>query len=85
GKQFRLRKTEVSGLDPQAASALKWPMQPGDIFNNELFEKLFTDNKDILPAEASPTNLELRKNEKNGTVDIRLAFPTCPVTDAATR
>ncbi len=85
GKQFRLRKTEVSGLDPQAASALKWPMRPGDIFNNELFKDFFTDNKGILPAGTSPRNLELRKNEKNGTVDLRLVFPACTGLEAATR
>ena len=85
GKQFRLRKTEVQGLNPQSESALMWPMQPGDIFNGELFENFFTDNKDILPAGASPRNAELKKNEKSGTVDIRLVFPTCTGLEAATR
>ena len=85
GKQFRLRKTEVQGLNPQSESALKWPMHPGDIFNNELFEDFFTDNKDILPAGASPRNAELIKNEKYGTVDIRFVFPTCTGMEAAAR
>ena len=85
GKQFRLRKTEVQGLNPQSESALKWPMHPGDIFNNELFEDFFTDNKDILPAGASPRNAELIKNEKYGTVDIRFVFPTCTGMEEAAR
>ena len=85
GRQFRLRKTEVYGLEPQAANALKWPMHPGDIFNNELFEDFFTDNKGILPAGASPRNVELKKNEKSRTVDIRLVFPACTGLEAATR
>ena len=85
GRQFRLRKAEVQGLEPHAANALRWPMQPGDIFNNKLLEDFFTDNKGTLPAGTSPSNVELKKNEKYGTVDIRLVFPACPATEAATR
>jgi outer membrane protein assembly factor BamA len=78
GRQFRIRKREVQGLDPQTESRLKWRIQPGDVFNNELFEEFFVDNKDILPSGASPTNAELRKNEKFGTVDVLFRFPICP-------
>ena len=56
GKQFAFAIRSLCSTRRRQARSLKWPMQPGDIFNNELFEKLFTDNKDILPAEASPTD-----------------------------
>jgi len=78
GRQFRVRKIEVQGLDPQTESALKWRIHQGDIFNFELFKEFFADNKDILPPGTSPENAELFKNEKNGTLDVRFRFPTCP-------
>ena len=78
GKQFRIRSVDVQGLDPQTRGALKWRLQPGDLFNYEFFKDFFTDNKNILPSGASPLNAELRKNEKSGTVDIRFVFPSCP-------
>lgn len=77
GKQYRVRKLEVQGLDPRTEGILKWRIQPGDLFNNELFEDFFADNKDVLPAGASPINADLTKNEKNGTVDIRVVLHTC--------
>ena len=78
GKQFRVRTVEVQGLDPQTKGALKWRLQPGDLFNYEFFKDFFTDNENILPSGASPLNAELSKNEKSGTVDIRFVFPSCP-------
>jgi hypothetical protein len=78
GKQYRVRKLEVQGLSPQTEGILKWRIQSGDPFNNELFEDFFVDNKDVLPAGASARNADLRKNYRNGTVDIRINFPTCP-------
>lgn len=78
GKPFQIRSVEVQGLNPQTRENLKWRLQPGDIFNYELFKDFFTDNKDILPSDASPSNAELHKDEKNGTVDVRFVFPSCP-------
>jgi hypothetical protein len=78
GKQFRVRRVEVQGLDPQTRDILKWRFQAGDLFNFELLKAFFTDNKNILPSGASLLNTELIKNEKNGMVDMRLVFPSCP-------
>jgi len=78
GKQYRIRSVEVQGLDPQMKGALKWRLQPGDLFNYELFKDFFTDNENVLPSGASPVNAELHKDEKNGTVDIRFVLPSCP-------
>jgi outer membrane protein assembly factor BamA len=78
GKPFRIRSVEVQGLNLQTKAALNWRIQAGDLFDYELFKDFFTDNKDILPSDASPSNAELHKDEKNGTVDIRFVFPSCP-------
>jgi hypothetical protein len=77
GRQYRVRKIEVQGLDARTEGNLKWRIQPGDLFNNELFEDFFVDNKDVLPAGASPRNAVLTKNRKNGTVDLRVVLQTC--------
>lgn len=78
GRQFRVEKFEVIGLDAQAEGALKWRLHQGDIFNYELFEDFLTDNKDTLPHCISPSNAELRKSEKKATVEIRIVIPACP-------
>jgi outer membrane protein assembly factor BamA len=78
GRQFRVGKVEVLGLDPQTERALKWRIQPGDIFKFDFFNEFFADNKDILPTGASPENAEMSKNEKNGIVDVLFRFTTCP-------
>jgi len=77
GRQYRVRKIDVQGLDSRTEGNLKWRIQPGDLFNNELFEDFFVDNKDVLPAGASPRNAVLTKNRKNGTVDLRVVLQTC--------
>jgi len=78
GKQFRVGKVEVIGLDAQVEGALRWRLHQGDIFNNELFEDFFADNKNALPHCISPSNVELRTSEKNGTIEIRIVIPSCP-------
>ena len=78
GRQFRVRRIEVQGLDPQTEGRLKWRIKPGDIFNGKFLGDFFADNKNILPSGASPENAELHKNEKSGTVDVLFRFPTCP-------
>jgi hypothetical protein len=78
GRQFRVEKFEVIGLDAQAEGALKWRLNQGDIFNYELFEDFLTDNKNALPHCISPSNAKLRKSEKEATVEIRIVIPACP-------
>jgi outer membrane protein assembly factor BamA len=77
GKPFHVRSIGVQGLDQQTEAKLKWRIQAGDVFDNELFEDFFADNKDVLPAGASPKNAEMTKIGKYGTVDIRVVFRTC--------
>jgi outer membrane protein assembly factor BamA len=78
GKQFRVGKVEVIGLDSQAEGGLRWRLHQGDIFNNELFEDFLADNENALPNCISPSNVELRKSEKKATVEIRIVIPACP-------
>jgi len=79
GMQYRIRTIGVFGLDADSEKALIWKMQPGDVFDEELFETFFKDNQALLPAGASPaTNSELRRNTKDGTIDLEFRFWPCP-------
>jgi Surface antigen variable number repeat len=77
--QFRIGKIEVVGLDAKTEKALIWKIEPGLVFNSKLFEMFFKDNQSVLPAGASSANnAKVRRNMKDGTVDIELVFGLCP-------
>jgi outer membrane protein assembly factor BamA len=78
-KQFRIAKIQVTGLDASSENALTWDIKPGDVFNSELTKAFFDTNRSVLPAGASMSeNLDIRRNVKNGTVDIAFRFSPCP-------
>jgi outer membrane protein assembly factor BamA len=77
-KQYRLSKIEVLGPNPAIETLLKSKLKPGDIFNPEAIENLLKENESVLPPDISPKDVELRRNVKNGTVDLRFNFQTCP-------
>jgi hypothetical protein len=72
--QYHIRSIAVEGLERGTQSALLWKIHPGDVFNRELLEQFFEDNKSILPEDSSQRNAELRRNPKYGFVDITLRF-----------
>jgi len=81
--QYHIHNIAIEGLDPKTQSTLIWKIHPGDvftgdIFNNELLEQFFEDNKSLLPEGSSIRNAELRRNPKYGFVDITLRFPRSP-------
>ena len=50
GKQFRVGSVEVLGLDQKIVdSALKTGLKPGDLFNRNMVEEFFKENKAVLP------------------------------------
>jgi hypothetical protein len=72
--QYHIGKIEIQGLDAATESALVWRVRPGDVFDYELFEKFFEDNKDLLPEKSSDEEAEIRRNPKQATVDVRMRF-----------
>jgi outer membrane protein assembly factor BamA len=76
--QFRVGKIEVLGLDRSKESLLKWKLKPGDVFNIELFDDFFKDNKSLLPADASAIDVQVHRDINNGTVDLVFDFQTFP-------
>jgi hypothetical protein len=77
-KQFRVSTIEILGLDPAMESLLRSQIRSGDIFDATLINSFYKDHKSALPPDASPADSEVRRNLKDGTVDIKLDFRPCP-------
>ena len=73
-KQYRLGKIEVLGPNPVVETFLKSKLRPGDVYNWKAVENLVKENEAVLPPNTSPQDLELNRNVKNGTVDLRFNF-----------
>ena len=77
-RQFRIGKAEVWGPNPEFESLLRSRFKPGDILNYQAVEDFLKENTSTLPADVSPSDVELRRNVKYGTVDLRFDFAACP-------
>ena len=78
GRQFRVSKVEVLGLEPSKAALLTSTVKPGDVFQYSLVEAFVKANlPEFLDVNSSEV-LDLRKNEKEGTVDIVVDFRRLP-------
>ena len=78
GKQFRVRKLEVFGLNPSKAAMLTSAVKPGDIFQYGIVEKFVRANIPAFFTVISSEVLVPRKNEEEGTVDIVADFRRLP-------
>jgi len=76
-QQFRLAKIEVLGTDPNMAALAKSKFKPGDIFNSQRVESFLAENKLSLPPGVSFQDVDLHRNLKSATVDMRFNFQTC--------
>jgi outer membrane protein insertion porin family len=82
-KQFRVGKIEVLSSNPAIETFFKSKLKPGDIFNSRAIENLLKENESALPPGISPEDIELRRDVKSGTVDLRFNlnarfnFETC--------
>jgi outer membrane protein assembly factor BamA len=78
-KQYRVEKFEVIGLDLKAAKSLESHMERGQIFNKASLEKLFEEQKSLLPTNSSlEKNAVISRDDAHATVDIVLDFRPCP-------
>lgn len=78
GKQFRAGEIEFLGLDENSQSQLKPQLRPGELFNKAMVDELLKANKAVLPADASWQDVRLTRNTKEGVVDVRFDFYSCP-------
>lgn len=77
-KQFRVRKVEVFGLKPSKAAMLTSTVKPGDVFQNRLVEAFVKANRPEFLDVNSSEVLDMRKDEKEGTVDVMVDFRRLP-------
>ncbi len=78
GKQFHVRKIEVFGLKPSKAAMLMSSVKPGDVFQYSLVEAFVKANLPGFLDVTSSEVLDLRKDQKAGTVDIVVDFRRLP-------
>lgn len=77
-KQFRVGTVEILGLDPKMANLLKSKLTPGDVFNSQLVENFLSENRSALPRDVSLEDVDVHRDVRSGTVDLRFNFQTCP-------
>jgi hypothetical protein len=78
-KQFRVASVEVYGIDQKMETLLKSKLKPGDVYNRQVVEDFLKQNAAALPPDISPSDIELHRNVKRGTVDFRFnIFQGCP-------
>jgi outer membrane protein assembly factor BamA len=82
-KQYRVGKIEFLGLRESSQNRLKPQLRTGEPFNKALVDELLRRNKSLLPADASWQDVYLTRNTKEGVVDVRFDFYSCPKTVAA--
>lgn len=78
-KQFRVASVEVFGLDQKMETLLKSKLKPGDVYNWQVVEDFLKQNASALPPDISPSDIELHRDVRRGTVDFRFnIFQGCP-------
>lgn len=78
GEQYHVGKVELLGLDEKTQNQLRPQFKPGDIFDGNLIDELLRRNKSLLPSDASWRDVEITRHIKEGVIDLRFDFYTCP-------
>jgi outer membrane protein assembly factor BamA len=78
GKQFRISSFTVETLNPKLKEALSKGVRVGDVFSNAAWNQLLEANKGLFPSNFSPSDVEMRRNVKAGTVEINVSALPCP-------
>ena len=78
--QFRVGTVQALGFDPEVSHHnLKIKLKPGDIFNNDLINEFYKDNKSILPPDVHPSgDTYVKQNPLDNTVAIVFDVRACP-------
>jgi outer membrane protein assembly factor BamA len=77
-QQYRVGKVNFLGDNSIAEQIVTSKLKAGEPFRYELLQEFYAENKSILPGDASPDDVELKKNAKSGIVNLRFDFRTCP-------
>jgi outer membrane translocation and assembly module TamA len=78
-RKFTVGRVQVLGLATDAPEKeLKIRLKTGDPFNPELVDEFYSDNKSILPPNASKENTQISQNLLYNIVDVVFDFRPCP-------
>jgi outer membrane protein insertion porin family len=86
GKQIRVSDSKILGLSPALAEKLIGDsrLRPGEIFNSQLLDLFFRQNKAVLPDGVTPEiDSTVKQDPQTGTVSILLDFRPCPPLSAS--
>lgn len=78
GKQFRIDQVQAPGLDPSLEPMLHAKLKKGSVFDPDVIREFYRDEATALVRGASPADVQVRRNEKAGSVDLLLDFRACP-------
>ena len=73
-KQFRIRTVDVVGVDPGLKALLTSKLKPGEIFNPNAIRDFFAENRTVLPPLLEGRGFRVRRNVRDGTVDLFFNF-----------
>jgi outer membrane protein assembly factor BamA len=76
-KQYRLRNIEIWGPDPVREKLLKSQWKVGEILDGAQLDSFFKKNKRLLPSDASEQDMQILRDAKYGTVELKFDFRDC--------
>ncbi len=77
-KQYRLAKIQVLTANPKFRAIAESQLKTGDVYNHAAILRLLRENAALLPPGISQTDVSLRRDIENATVDLRLNLGPCP-------
>jgi len=73
-KQYRIGQVSVVGRSSEMEALARSKFTPGDLFRPAVLDQFIAENKSALPAGASPEDVQITRNVREGIVDVTFYF-----------
>lgn len=83
GKQYRVGRLQILGLDPNLKPLLTSKLSPGAVFNWSEVVNFYQREKNLLLPGLSPSDDQIYPDPKTHKVDVVLDFRACPEAKSA--
>ncbi len=77
GAQFVVERIAFLGLTSDIERRLQIKLKAGYVYDHSLFEDFFADNRALLPAGASPSDVNVTRNPQTRTLTVLFDFRSC--------
>jgi hypothetical protein len=77
GTQYEIGNITVRGLGPALESELRLKLRSGDVMDPQLIDDFYDSHQSVLPADATPADIEMDKNVRAKIVDLVFDFRSC--------